>query len=111
VAHKNRLFNSQLIQRRAKQLRLDLDSYLATVIWAIAVTMARAIERHRLITPSQRRVESRPVLTGSGIAVNQHDRPTAAFDYKVKIRAVNVDEFGLCLRIVVRDTRRDIRLL
>src|SRR5947207_90943 len=70
MANQNRPFNSQLIQRRAKQTRLNFDRDGAVMIRSIAVAMARPIERHRLITRSQRRVESRPVLTRSRIAVN-----------------------------------------
>jgi len=83
----------QLIQRCAEQARLDFDSYIAVVIWTIAVAVTGPIKSHHLVTRSQRRIKSLPILTRSGIAMNQNDRPACAFDYEVKIRALDVYKF------------------
>jgi len=110
MTDQNRTLDPQLIQRSAQQASLDFDSYIAAVIWTIAVAVTRPIKSHRLITRSQRRIESPPILARSGIAMNQNDGAAGAFDYEVKIRAFDVYKFRSCLREIVSNAGRKIRL-
>ena len=42
--------------------------------------------------------------------MNQHDRPACAFDHKVQVSTVNIDESRFGVGVVVSYTRSDIAL-
>ena len=43
--------------------------------------------------------------------MNQHDRPAGAFDHKVQVGAVNIDESRFGMGVVMSYPRSDITLL
>jgi len=43
--------------------------------------------------------------------VNQHDRPACAFDHKVQVGTVDIDESRFGVGVVMSYTRSDITLL
>ena len=87
----NRALDMELLERVVEQTRLNFDGHV-NMLRPLAATVARTIKRHRLITRSQRRVESRPILTRAWISMDENDGLARALDDEVKIRAVNLDE-------------------
>src|SRR5437867_4460048 len=110
MTYQNRSLNTDLIEGRAKQIRLNLDGDVA-VIRPIAVSVTWTIESNRLITGGERAIQSGPILTRSGIPVNQDNRTTGALDHEMKVRAFDVDEFRNRSRMIVSDARCYVRLL
>src|SRR6266849_6351754 len=72
--------------------------------------MTGAIKCKRLVSLRERAVQPGPVLTRTRIAVNQNDGAAGASDHEVQVRAFDVDEFRLSLRMIVRDAGRDVCL-
>src|SRR5713101_3922261 len=109
MTNQNRIFDAQLCQRCVQQTRLDFDVDVA-VIRPVAVTVTGAIESNGAVMRRERAVEFRPVLTGTGIAVNQDDRTAGAFDYEVQARVFDSDEFRNRLRMMVTNAGSKVSL-
>src|SRR5712692_6336135 len=73
--------------------------------------MTGAIKCKRLVSLGERAIQPGPVLTRTGIAVNQNDGPAGASDYEVEVCTFDVDESRLGLGMIVRDAGRDVCLL
>src|SRR6266404_2277737 len=107
MTHQDRLFDVEFLERGVQHLRLYVDGNGA-MIGTVAVTVARPIERESAITRCQRSVQPSPILTRTGIAVNQNDRTAGAFDYKVQPGLVDGNEFRKGLRILMSNARSEI---
>ena len=110
MTYQNRLFDIEFFKRLVQYLRLHLDRD-GLVIGAIAVTMTRPIESKSAVVRRQRSVHPAPILTRTGVAVNQNDWGAGAFDYKVQTGVVDGNEFRKSLRILMSNARGEITSL
>jgi len=111
MTYQNGTFDAQLVERATQKARLNINGEVAPVIGPITVTMTRAIESEGLIICSKRTVQPSPILTRTGIAVDQDDRTAATSNYEVEVTAFEVDEFRLGVGMIVRHARSDVGLL
>jgi hypothetical protein len=81
------------------------------MIGTVAVAVARAVEGKSAVARCQRPIQPRPILTRTGIAVNQNDGTTGAFDYEMETRVADSNKFGKGLRILMSNARGEIALL
>jgi hypothetical protein len=81
------------------------------VIGPVAVSVPRAIEGEPAITRRERTIQPRPILTRTGITMNQDYRTARAFDHKVQSCFVNGNEFRDGLGMLMSNARSDVALL
>ena len=85
-----------------KYFRLDFHGD-RPVVRPVTVTMAGTIKAQGAITAGNRTIKSRPVLTRSGITMNQHHRTSLTFDDEMEICSVYIYKAGLCPGVVMGD--------
>src|SRR5258706_16215971 len=110
MTYQNRLFDVEFLERGVQHLRLHVNCDGA-MIGTVAVAVARPIESESAVTRCQRSVQPSPILTRTGIAMNQNDRTAGAFNYKVQPGLVDSNEFRKGLRIFMSYARSEIALL
>src|SRR6266550_7582779 len=104
------LFDVEFFESCVQHLRLHVDCN-GMVIGTIAVAVARAVEGKSAVARCQRPIQPRPILTRTGIAVNQDYGATRAFDYEMQTRVADSNKFGKGLRILMSNARSEIALL
>src|SRR5260370_39586062 len=107
MTHQNRLFDVEFFERGVQHLRLHIDRS-GPVIGTVAVAVPRPIESKSAITRCQRSIQPSPILTRTGIAVNQDDRTASAFDDKVQTSFVDRSKFRKGLRILMSNPRSEV---
>src|SRR5216683_400797 len=93
-----------------EHLCLNIDGNVA-MVGPVAVPVTRSIEGDGVIARREGRVKSGPVLTRTGIAVNQDHRPPGPFDYEMQACAVYGYKLGFGLGIVMSNAGCDVGLL
>ena len=103
MAHQDWPFNRKFRQCRVQHLSLHFHRD-GPMIGAFAVTVAGTIKSDSAISARDRSIKPRPIVTRSGIAMNQHDRPSFALHHKVQVSVVDLHKERIGARMVMGHT-------